>query len=239
MAGAFEPGVAARTVGIGAVPSDVMILDIGPEMVTSIAAASRKHAPSSGTGRSALSRRRPSIAVRWPWRRRSASSPAPGNCSASPAAATRLRPSPPPGSRRSCPTSRRQAVRSSNGWKVASYLGQRACCDCSRSISFELAPGGDRRRKEERDGPIAMPCCRSLGGRLMAPQSGSGLQTASLHKRWASVPALFRAGSRQRQPRTYRCRRARVFARVTTAGRGDDPLGCCLHPRRSWSNSFF
>ena len=39
MAGALEPGVAARTVRIEAVPSDAMILDIGPETVTRIAAA--------------------------------------------------------------------------------------------------------------------------------------------------------------------------------------------------------
>ena len=39
VAGALEPGVAARTVRIEAVPSDAMILDIGPETVTRIAAA--------------------------------------------------------------------------------------------------------------------------------------------------------------------------------------------------------
>jgi phosphoglycerate kinase len=39
VAGALEPGVAARTVRIEAVPSDLMILDIGPETVTRIAAA--------------------------------------------------------------------------------------------------------------------------------------------------------------------------------------------------------
>jgi phosphoglycerate kinase len=38
VAGALEPGAAARTVRIEAVPSDVMILDIGPETVTRIAA---------------------------------------------------------------------------------------------------------------------------------------------------------------------------------------------------------
>src|SRR5271166_4216380 len=39
VAGALEPGVSARTVRIEAVPSDLMILDIGPETVTRIAAA--------------------------------------------------------------------------------------------------------------------------------------------------------------------------------------------------------
>jgi phosphoglycerate kinase len=38
VAGTLEPGAAARTVGIEAVPSDVMILDIGPETVKRIAA---------------------------------------------------------------------------------------------------------------------------------------------------------------------------------------------------------
>jgi len=38
VASVLKPGVAARTVGIEAVPSDVMILDIGPETVTRIAA---------------------------------------------------------------------------------------------------------------------------------------------------------------------------------------------------------
>ena len=38
VAAALEPGAAARTVGIEAVPSDVMILDIGPQTVTRIAA---------------------------------------------------------------------------------------------------------------------------------------------------------------------------------------------------------
>ena len=37
MAGALEPGVATRTVRIEAVPSDSMILDIGPETVKRIA----------------------------------------------------------------------------------------------------------------------------------------------------------------------------------------------------------
>ncbi len=37
VAGALEPGVDIRTVGIEAVPSDAMILDIGPETVTRIA----------------------------------------------------------------------------------------------------------------------------------------------------------------------------------------------------------
>jgi phosphoglycerate kinase len=38
VAAALKPGAAARTVGIEAVPSDVMILDIGPQTVTRIAA---------------------------------------------------------------------------------------------------------------------------------------------------------------------------------------------------------
>jgi phosphoglycerate kinase len=38
VAAALEPGVAARTVGIGAIPRHMMILDIGPETVTHITA---------------------------------------------------------------------------------------------------------------------------------------------------------------------------------------------------------
>ena len=151
-ASTLEPGVAARTVGIEAVPGDMMILDIGPKTVTHITAVLEEARTLVWNGPLGAFETPPFDRVRLPWRRRSASSAAPESYSVWPAAATRSRLSPWLGLPTSCPMSQLRAALFSNGWKAANCPGSRLWL-CLLQINEARTAGGQivARARNEHD----------------------------------------------------------------------------------------
>ena len=141
VAAELDAGRRRRTVGIEAVPSDVMILDIGPVTVTRIAAALEEartlvwngplgafETPPFDRGTAAVAKKVGELT-----RAGKLLSVAGGGDTVAALAAA--------GVTTSCPMSRRRAARSSNGWKAANCPGSPPLPRRLYQINeFELAP---------------------------------------------------------------------------------------------------